>query len=82
MDKLFIGASLEIYIILSRIFINFDSERPSRSLIVLRGGEGLIGHSMQKLVSCSDHNNTVLIKQISLFDTALVMTNTQSFNLK
>ena len=31
---------------------------------------------------CLHHNNTALIKQISLFDTALVMTNTLSFNSK
>ena len=31
---------------------------------------------------CAQHYNSVLINRISLFDTALVMTNTESFNSK
>ena len=37
----------------------------------------IIGKISEK---CSHHNNTALINRISLFDTALVMTNIQSFN--
>ena len=44
------------------------------TLIVLEGGKKK--KHFQFLCPCSHNNNTALIKQISLFDTALVMTNT------
>ena len=37
-----------------------------------------MSHATQNVVK-SVHNNTDLIKQISLFDTVLVMTNTKEF---
>ena len=51
------------------------------NLIVL--GEGLFGPCDVKFSEecpCSHNNYTALIKQISLFDTALVITDTKSFN--
>ena len=53
--------------------------------IITGVGGGKIGHATRNLLKkypCSHNNNIALIKQISLFDTALVMTNTSSFNSK
>ena len=49
-------------------------------LIVLGGWGMEIHHAPQNLVK-SEHNNTVLIKQRSLFDTALVITNHFEFKI-
>ena len=49
------------------------------TLIVFFGGGGYLGHATQKLslkCPCSHNNYTALVKQIYLFDTALVMINT------
>ena len=45
----------------------------------LVGGSGELSHATQNLAK-SSHHNTALINQISLFDVALVMTNTKCFN--
>ena len=51
----------------------------SLPLIILEGGGGQIEAHDAKICEkfpCSHNNHTALIKQISLFDTALVKTNT------
>ena len=48
----------------------------------LCGGGDKLSHAMQNLVTSVRvfyNNNTALMKQISMFDTALVMTNNQNF---
>ena len=53
--------------------------RPLTIIVLWEGGWGRIGQMTQNLLKSArirKNNNTALIKQISLFDAALGMTNT------
>ena len=71
---------IQIYTKNSSIGTSFDPVPTVLTLTALGGGGGQIGHATQsfeeKKCPCSHNNDTASIKQISLFDTALVMTNT------
>ena len=54
----------------------------SLTLMVLGRGNRPCSAKFREKWPCSHNNNTALIKQISLVDTALVMANTKSFNSK
>ena len=72
--------SLDFYSFPNGYFLSFRVEKLGLTLVVLEGADHTMRRKTWKKVFFSHKNNTVLTKHISLFDTALVRTNTKHFN--